>query len=148
MQSATDEELMLAYSTGDAAAFDTLYGRVRFEFGPTGIYGLNGRSNLRSPGIWAFVKPVPAAELSVQHRWLRLAEARDRWRPVGASDPTGAAGTDIGRQVEVRLRYRWKQYFEFDGGVVRLTEGAFVRAVRPMPGGHTTFYFAGTEWRF
>jgi hypothetical protein len=143
------------YATGDAdptdqrsGAFDTLYGRVRFEFGPTSFYGLAGRSNLRSPGVWLILRPSQSTELSVQQRWLTLANARDRWRPIGVGDPTGAAGSDLGRQLEVRFRYRWRQFVDFDGGMAHFTEGDFVRAVRPMPGGHTTFYYAGTEWRF
>lgn len=143
------------YATGDAdptdqrsGAFDTLYGRVRFEFGPTSFYGVAGRSNLRSPGLWLILRPSQTTELSFQQRWLTLASARDRWRPIGVGDPTGAAGNDLGRQLEVRFRYRWRQFMDFDAGMAHFTEGDFVKAVRPMPGGHTTFYYAGTEWRF
>jgi hypothetical protein len=146
---------LVDYATGDddptdqrSGAFDTLYGRVRFEFGPTSFYGLAGRSNLLSPGLWLILRPSNSSELSIQQRWLTLASARDRWRPIGVGDPTGAAGTNLGRQVEVRYRHRWRQYMDFDAGVAHFTEGDFVRAVRPMPGGHTTFFFAGTEWRF
>lgn len=143
------------HSTGDndptdqkSGAFDTLFGRVRFEMGPTGMFGLLQRSNLLAPGVQVVVRPTKASDLSVQHRWARLDQARDRWRPIGIVDPTGRSGTDLGSQTEMRLRVRWRQYLEFDGGVTRFNDGAFVRRLRPSPNGHTMFYFAGTDWRF
>lgn len=143
------------HSTGDedptdlkSGAFDTLFGRVRFEMGPTGMFGLLQRSNLLAPGVQVVVRPTKVSDLSVQHRWARLDQARDRWRPIGVVDVTGRSGTDLGGQTEMRLRIRWRQYLEFDGGVVRFDEGDFVRRLRPSPNGRTMFYFAGTDWRF
>jgi RNA polymerase sigma-70 factor (ECF subfamily) len=64
---ATDEELMLAYGAGDAAAFDALYARHR---GPVYRYL---RHQLGNDGI---------AEELFQDVWMRVINARDRYAPT------------------------------------------------------------------
>jgi RNA polymerase sigma-70 factor (ECF subfamily) len=64
--SASDEQLMLAYAGGDAAAFDTLYTRHK---GP--LY----RFVLRS------VKTRQEADELFQDVWMRAVEARRRYEP-------------------------------------------------------------------
>src|SRR5215831_501150 len=63
---ASDEQLMLAYAGGDAAAFETLYGRHK---GP--LFRYVARS-VRARGV---------AEEIYQEIWMRVVEARARWRP-------------------------------------------------------------------
>jgi RNA polymerase sigma-70 factor (ECF subfamily) len=63
---AADEELMLAYGRGDAAAFDVLYRRHR---------GALYRFVLRA------IKQGPAAEELFQEAWIRVIEARSRYAP-------------------------------------------------------------------
>jgi hypothetical protein len=146
---------MYDHATGDAdptdrrsGTYDPLFGARRFELGPSGIYLLVARTNLRSPAVQLALRPVSAVELTVQQRRVWLAEARDRWRSSNLSDPTGAAGADIGWQTDVRLRYRWRQYFEFDGAIVVLKDGEFPRRLKPSPSGHTTFLTTAFEVRF
>src|SRR6476619_6802340 len=62
----TDEQLMLAYAGGDAAAFEALYSRHK---GPL------FRFVLRS------VKAHAQAEELFQEIWMRAIEARERYRP-------------------------------------------------------------------
>ena len=61
-----DEELMLAYREGDAAAFETLYRRHR---------GALYRFVLRA------IKERAAAEELFQEAWIRVIEARGRYAP-------------------------------------------------------------------
>src|SRR3954469_13108484 len=63
---AADEELMLAYRAGDAAAFETLYRRHRAP-----LY----RFVLRS------VKSRGLGEELFQEIWMRVIEARERYAP-------------------------------------------------------------------
>src|SRR5258708_25581106 len=63
---ATDEQLMLAYAGGDAAAFEALYARHK---------GALFRFVLRS------VKGEAQAEELFQEVWMRAIEARARYRP-------------------------------------------------------------------
>lgn len=94
------------------------------------------------------LRPTASAELTIQERHVRLASARERWRSSNLWDPTGAAGTDIGWQTDVRLRYRWRQYFELDSAFVVLREGEFPRRLRPSGSGCTTFLTTAVEVRF
>jgi RNA polymerase sigma-70 factor (ECF subfamily) len=66
MDEAPDEALMLAYRDGNAAAFETLYGRHRAR-----LY----RFMLRG------VKDRAAAEEMFQDVWMRVVDARGRYSP-------------------------------------------------------------------
>ena len=95
------------YASGDEDPGDlrderlnTIFGARRFDFGPTGIYGIVARGNLDSPGARLTFKPAPRWQTMFSYRWLKLAEARDAWVGSGWRDPTGAAGRSIGEQLE------------------------------------------------
>ena len=64
--SVSDEQLMLAYGAGDAAAFETLYGRHKRP-----LFGFVVRS----------VKTRGEAEEIFQDVWMRAIEARARYQP-------------------------------------------------------------------
>jgi RNA polymerase sigma-70 factor (ECF subfamily) len=61
-----DEQLMLAYAGGEAAAFEALYGRHK-----GGVFRLVARS----------VRSRAEAEEIFQEIWMRVIEARGRYRP-------------------------------------------------------------------
>lgn len=65
----TDESLMLAYAAGEAAAFETLYGRHR-----RGLYGFLQRQSPRA----AWVDDL------FQESWLAVVKARADYRPSAA----------------------------------------------------------------
>ena len=101
--------LMLQYdrATGDESPtdlridrFNTLFGARRFDFGPTGIYGIAARSNIDSPGVRLTFRPAPRWQAMLAYRSLRLEAARDGWIGSGWRDTTGAAGDSIGRHLE------------------------------------------------
>jgi hypothetical protein len=80
--------------------FNTLYGARRFDFGPTGLYGIANRSNIDSPGVRLTFNPGPRWQAMFAYRSFRLDEARDGWIGAGWRDPSGAAGDSIGRHLE------------------------------------------------
>jgi hypothetical protein len=80
--------------------FNTLFGPRRFDFGPTGIYGIANRSNIDSPGVRLTFRPAPRWQAMLAYRSLRLQEPRDGWIGSGWRDATGAAGDSIGRHLE------------------------------------------------
>jgi len=65
--SASDEELMLAYARGDAAAFESLYGRHK-----SALFAFVVRS----------VKTRGEAEELFQDVWMKAIEARARYQPT------------------------------------------------------------------
>ena len=95
------------YATGDVAPgdggndrFDSLFGARRFDFGPTGIYGALGRSNINSPGLRVEVEPFSAVEAFVGYRAVWLAQPRDAWTASGLRDASGDSGEFVGNQLE------------------------------------------------
>jgi hypothetical protein len=80
--------------------FNTLYGARRFDFGPTGIYGIAARSNIDTPGLRLTFRPTPRWQAMLSYRALRLTAARDGWVGSGWRDQSGAAGSSIGRHLE------------------------------------------------
>src|SRR5918993_1233521 len=72
-----DEDLMLAYARGDAAAFDALYAR-------------------HEAALYRFVRRLLGASFAsqadevFQDTWLRIVTARERFQPQGAAWRTWA----------------------------------------------------------
>jgi hypothetical protein len=80
--------------------FNTLFGARRFDFGPTGIYGIASRSNIDSPGVRLTFKPGPKWQAMLSYRVLHLEAPRDGWIGSGWRDTTGGAGDSIGDHLE------------------------------------------------
>jgi hypothetical protein len=80
--------------------FNTLFGARRFDFGPTGIYGILARSNSDSTGVRLTFRPAERWQGMLSYRSMRLAEARDGWIGSGWRDTSGAAGASIGQHLE------------------------------------------------
>jgi hypothetical protein len=80
--------------------FNTLFGARRFDFGPTGIYGIAARSNIDSAGVRLTFRPGPDWQAMLSYRSLRLEAARDAWIGSGWRDATGDAGRSLGRHLE------------------------------------------------
>lgn len=127
---------------GDYNRFDTLFGARRFEYGPTGIYGAIGRRNISSPEIRFDFKPSATTWVMVAYRHLMLASDNDAWVEAGLSDPTGAAGTTVGSQIECRLRWEpCKKQVRIEGGGAYFAGGSFRDATQPVGGGDTRYGF-------
>ncbi len=135
---------------GENGRFDTLYGARRFEFGPTGIYGAVARANLNSPEYNLTLRPWRGVEIGFSHRFLWLAEGRDAWTAAGRVDPTGAAGTELGQQMEARVRWQMiPGNLRWDVGYTHLFAGDFVREAPAAVGkGDARFCYAELTLQF
>jgi hypothetical protein len=57
-----------------------------------------------------------------------LAEARDAWTPGNVRDPRGLSGTEVGEQLELRVRWdALPRNVRVEGGWARLFAGDFLR---------------------
>lgn len=108
--------------------FDTLFGARRFEYGPSGLYGAVGRTNLISPALRAEVFPDPRWDAGIAWRPLWLASATDSFSATGVRDRKGASGRFAGHQIEARTRY-WlvPQLLRIEAGAALLAKAAFLR---------------------
>ncbi len=128
---------------GSNERFDTLFGARRWEFGPTGIYGLIARSNLRSPDWELAVRPKINVELSFTHRLVWLESTRDAWTAADVRDASGNSGNFVGQQLETRLRYdALPGNVRLDTGFVYFANGTFAHhAPNATRQGDTTFSY-------
>lgn len=112
---------------GDNDRFDTLFGARRFDFGPTSIYGAFARANLSSPSLRLQFKPGSSMTSFVGYRAFWLASDRDTWTTSGVRDVTGNAGSFLGHQIEMRVRYHpVPKNVRIEMGAAHLFVGEFV----------------------
>ena len=145
------------YATGDHDPndgnnnrFDRLYGAPRFEYAPTGIYGLVQRSNFNTPELRLTFKPSPRSWVRLAYRNLRLASSRDQWIANGIVDTTGSSGKDVGNQFELRARYDFiPQNMYVECGGAYLAAGDFLdRAPNSRGGRDVRYAFVEMVWTF
>jgi hypothetical protein len=106
--------------------FDPLFAARRFEFGPTGLYGAFGRTNMSSPGLRVEVAPHRTVDAIAAYRLHWLASARDAWAAAKLKDPSGQSGKFIGQQIEARVRWHvYPKNLSFDAGAAYLIKGEF-----------------------
>ena len=112
----------------DYTRFDSLYGPRRPDYGPSGIYGPLGRSNIASPGIRLEVTPDKRWDGFVMYRAAWLDSATDSFANTGVRDAAGRSGTFAGQQIEGRVRY-WlvPKLLRLDTGAALLLNGRFLR---------------------
>lgn len=106
--------------------FDTLFGDRSFEFGPTGIYGLIARANLRAPGVRLTLRPRSRWRSVVAYRRVWLDEPGDEWAGSDYADPSATSGRSIGRHLETSVT--WEAIADrltVEMGLARLAAGSF-----------------------
>jgi hypothetical protein len=153
-------ELSIAYdvASGDRdpddgryQRFDRLYGARAFELGPSGIFGVAVRSNLRSLGLRLEAEPAPNHLLLLSLRQLRLDSGTDALVGSGRRDLSGAAGRDIGLQWE--LRWRWSPApWTLEAGIALLDPGRYFEGGTPLnptlDASLSRYAFTQLSWRF
>ncbi|MBU6320171.1 MAG: alginate export family protein [Alphaproteobacteria bacterium] len=123
------------FASGDRDPNDSLYGRFdplfgdrAFEFGPTSLWGVVARSNLKSAGARLEWRPSAASEAYVSLRQVDLSESRDGFSGSGLRDRTGASGKGVGVQLEGRLRWRPAPSGpRLELGAAHLSKGLFLK---------------------
>ena len=134
---------------GDASneRFDNLYGARRFDFGPTGIYGPQGRSNMLSPGLRWDAQPSLPTSLMVSWRGFWLAQPIDSHAGTGYTPLEGERY--IGQQVEARVRQRLTEHFQLEAGAAYLKKGELLQSdAFSMGDTDSTYLYLQTTIRF
>jgi hypothetical protein len=130
--------------------FDTLYGDRSFEFGPTGIYGIIARANLRSPGVRVTFRPRPRWRCVVAYRGVQLDEPSDEWGGSDYADPSGASGRAVGRHLETN--FAWdaiEDRLTVEAGISRLAAAAFpARVAGPAFNGDPRYFYLAATTTF
>jgi hypothetical protein len=128
--------------------FDPLFGDRAFELGPTGIWGMIARTNLRSPGIRLDAKPDARTEILLSLREVRLDSATDSFGNSGVRDATGASGKSVGTHWEARWRHQLvPNSIRVTFGLAGLNKGHFLRTA-PNATGQDNPWYGFSELQF
>ena len=135
---------------GDNNRFDRLFGAPRFEYGPTGLWGIIQRTNFNSPELRVSIRPTEHTWVMLNARDMRLASSRDQWVANGVVDPSGAAGDRVGQQYELRVQYHAlpKNMFVEVGGAYLAADSFLARAPNSRGGGDSRYGFVEMRWQF
>ncbi len=129
--------------------FDGLFGPRR-EFGPTGIYGILGRSNFQSAALRLQLEPAEGADVMLSLRHNTLAAARDTFASSGVRDASGQAGKNAGDQFEFRVRHWLKpQVVRLEAGGAFYRNGSFFdHAPNATGAGNPSFFYTDLTFFF
>ncbi|MEQ8496714.1 MAG: alginate export family protein, partial [Gammaproteobacteria bacterium] len=135
---------------GDYGRFDTLYGPVRGDLGPTSLYTHLFRANLNSPGLRFAIAPTPRADAMLTWRAVWLDSDRDSLGLTGVRDASGASSSFAGHQIDVRARY-WllPESIRLEAGGAWFVNGAFYDTAPNATGeGDTAYGYADITFYF
>jgi hypothetical protein len=100
-----------------------------------GFMDLVGRQNIRDLNFLVTARPREKVELLVWWHILRLDEARDAlYNASGAvvrQDASGAAGTDVGQELDVTLTFFLRPNLDLQLGYAHFFAGDFIAATGP-----------------
>lgn len=134
--------------------FDPLFGSSHSFFGSL-IY-MNWR-NTRQWRITVSAAPFKRWTCTLDTHFLSLADARDYWYaggPVKGTNgvplrsPTGAAGRDIGKEVDLIASYALSGGLGLELGYSHFFPGHFVRAMDPAHAHEGNWFYLQPTWRF
>ena len=114
-------------NAGDAHTFNQLYPFGHYYLG---WIDLVGRQNIHDLNAHLFLYPSNWITLWLQYHHFRLAESRDALYNAGGvairSDPTGAAGNNVGDEVDVVVNFHLSHNSDVLVGYSHLFGGSFL----------------------
>jgi hypothetical protein len=143
------------YASGDGPGpkyqrFDTLFGMRRADLGPSSIYSLLARTNLRGLGVRLEATPGSHLEVMGTYRALWAADRTDSFSGSGIRDASGSSGRYAGLQLEGRVRY-WivPQHWRAELNAAWFDRAGLMRdAPNASPYGDTTYGSAALTYSF
>jgi hypothetical protein len=121
----------LLYASGDRSPADTANQRFERLFGfarPLSASDYIQWENLKSPKVRLEFAPTSSVRVDVGLSGYWLASGTDRWNATGLRDASGASGTYMGREFDVRVRFPAGPHVGMNLGYARFEPGGFTRA--------------------
>ena len=135
-------------SDGVQGTYDGAFGAMDAPYGWMNVVSIK---NLQDYVLKAFVHPFRTVECSAEGHFFRLAQPRDAWHwPSGkaeARDPSGRAGRDLGRELDLLCRWRPAGRFELFAGYAHFFPGAAADRLLKQPGG-ADWAFCQASWSY
>jgi hypothetical protein len=121
----------LLYASGDRSPTDGTNQRFERLFGfarPLSADDYIQWENLRSPKVRVEFVPLPSVRVDAGLSAYWLASETDRWNTTGLRDPSGASGTYLGHEFDVRVRFPVGGHIAMNLGYAHFAPGGFTRA--------------------
>ncbi|HLI48732.1 MAG TPA: alginate export family protein [Chthonomonas sp.] len=146
-------------SPTDPAHYETFDQLFPSTHGKSGILDYMGWRNMRHWHVGMGFAATKRLTLSVDGHFLSLADGRDYWygvngAPVKGSSgkplwsPTGAAGRDIGSEVDVVADYRVSAYLGLSIGYSHFWPGHYIKTLDPAQAHEVNWFYVQPTYRF
>ena len=111
-----------------------LFGAIDSKYGWMNIFAWR---NLQDYQMTVSAKATDAIDVLLDYHFFPLDKARDAWyygngRPQ-RHDPTGAAGTELGHEIDLIVKYKWSDHYRLRAGYSHFFPGDFIRRTGPSP---------------
>ena len=124
----------------DYGTYDGVFGAVAKYYGRMNLFS---GSNLKDSQVGLAVKPYKGISCCIDYHWFRLAEEKDAWyycnNKVVRQDKTGAAGSDLGEEIDFTVKYKLNPNFELMAGYACFFPGEFVENTGSAEDAHWAF---------
>ena len=133
--------------SGRYQTFDGLFGAVDITYGRMNLFSWK---NLHDYQVSLGIKPTKELGVSLDWHFFRLDKAKDAWyygngRPQ-RQDPTGAAGTELGQEIDLTAKYKCSEQLDLQAGYAHFFPGTFIR--RTGPSRDADWAFAQLVYRY
>ncbi len=135
---------------GRSGLYDPIFGPIRGDLGPTGLFTMVHRNNMSAPGARVLYKPGTPWDLMFQWQAIWLDSAFDTFGRIGVRDITGQSGTFAGHQIQMRARVPLVQdRVKLEVGAVSFQNGEFFNQAPNATGaGNPLFTYVSVEFLF
>lgn len=130
-----------SYASGDPdpesgrdQTFDGLFGAIDMMYGRMNLFSWK---NLHDYQASLGIKPTPKTGVTLDWHFFRLDKAADAWyycngRPQ-RRDPTGAAGTELGHEIDLIAKCQYSDACRFQVGYAHFFPGTFLKRTGAHP---------------
>jgi len=134
---------------GTSRGFDKLYGINHSHYG---FIDYQDPRNMRDLRLTAGAKAASWAKLSADYHVFRLADARDAWysrnAAVSLQDETGAAGSDVGSELDLVLKADLPTSQKLEIGFATYFPGTFVERTSESHAASSSWGYVQLRTRF
>lgn len=134
----------------ESGLFDPIFGPIRGDLGPTGLFTLVHRNNINAPGARLLYRSDNSWDLMLHWQAVWLDSATDSFGRIGVRDITGDSGTFTGHQIQGRFRMPVLDgKARFEVGAVSFQNGEFFdNAPNATGNGNPFFVYSAIEFFF
>jgi hypothetical protein len=88
-------------------------------------------ANISAPKVRVEFEPpvswLDSLKVDAGFSWYRLDSATDRWRGADLRDQAGASGKDVGKEIDMRVRFPINQFISANLGYAHFWAGDFTK---------------------